>query len=418
MRASEVDVAVVGAGAAGVGAALAALAAGRSVAVLEARGRPGGRAWTSSLAGLPVDLGCEWLHEAERNPWVEEAGRLGFALDRREPEWGGRFGAHQLAPEERGEMRGAFDRFWAAVGEAADAGPDRTVAEVLPRDEARWRPAFDAVTSYISGAGIDEMSAADAGRYGGEGSNWRPVRGYGALVAARAAGLPVSYATPVSAIDLTGPRAALDTARGRLEAEAVILTASVGVLKAERIRIRPSLPPEIASALDGLAMGHVAKLFLTVRGRPWAPGPDAIVQGSFERARTGSYMLNPLGRPLVEAYFGGALAAELERAGPRAAAAFAADELAALFGEGVRARLGREGTAASAWAGDAWAMGAYSYARPGGADGRGRLSRPVLGRLFLAGEACSRDAYGTAHAAYRSGAEAARAACGATPEGG
>ncbi|HKG00092.1 MAG TPA: FAD-dependent oxidoreductase, partial [Xanthobacteraceae bacterium] len=54
----EVDVIVIGAGAAGVAAARA-LASGRlSVAVLEARDRIGGRAWTAHISGLPLDLGC------------------------------------------------------------------------------------------------------------------------------------------------------------------------------------------------------------------------------------------------------------------------------------------------------------------------------------------------------------------------
>jgi monoamine oxidase len=60
---SEVDVAVIGAGAAGIAAARYLVAdGGVSVLVLEARERPGGRAWTVEVDGIPMDLGCEWLH--------------------------------------------------------------------------------------------------------------------------------------------------------------------------------------------------------------------------------------------------------------------------------------------------------------------------------------------------------------------
>ena len=62
---SEVDVAVIGAGAAGIAAGRRLAEAKRaSFVVLEARERSGGRAWTVEKDGLPLDLGCEWLHSA------------------------------------------------------------------------------------------------------------------------------------------------------------------------------------------------------------------------------------------------------------------------------------------------------------------------------------------------------------------
>jgi monoamine oxidase len=411
--AGDVDVAVVGAGAAGIGAAMTLGALGLKVAVLEARTRAGGRGHTVCIDGDPADLGCEWLHEAERNPWRAIAEEAGWAIDGREPDWTDRFGIHQLSGPDRMDLGRAFGRFWSAIDEAAERGdrgaPDLPVAAVLPRDEGRWRPAFDAVTSFLSGAGIAEMSAVDAGRYDGEGANWRPVAGYGGLIASRAVGLPVTYGTPVEAIDLTGPRVALTTPRGRVEAQAVVLTASVGVLRSGAVRLSPALPDGTASALDGLAMGHVAKLFLRVEGRPWGDlGSDAMVLGSFGQARTGSYTLGPMGRPLVQGYFGGDLARDLEAAGLEATAAFAIDELAGIFGTAVRRCL--RPAVVSTWSRDPLALGAYSYARPGGANGRSALAVPVLDRLFIAGEACSRAAYGTAHGALTSGVEAARAA--------
>jgi monoamine oxidase len=58
---------IVGGGAAGIGAARR-LAAGRvSTLLLEASDRIGGRARAEKVAGLPLDLGCGWLHSADRN---------------------------------------------------------------------------------------------------------------------------------------------------------------------------------------------------------------------------------------------------------------------------------------------------------------------------------------------------------------
>ena len=85
---SEFDVVVIGAGAAGLAAARRIATAPLSLHVLEARNRAGGRGWTlRDAAGLPIELGCGWLHSADENEWCIIAATLGFALDRRRPQW-------------------------------------------------------------------------------------------------------------------------------------------------------------------------------------------------------------------------------------------------------------------------------------------------------------------------------------------
>jgi monoamine oxidase len=114
-----------------------------------------------------------------------------------------------------------------------------------------------------------------------------------------------------------------------------------------------------------------------------------------------SQTLRPFGRPLIEGYFGGALARELETQGDAAVAAFALDQLAAQLGSGIRKRL--TPIAVSAWGRDPFAGGSYSYAKPGQADARAAFGTPVDDRLFFAGEVCSNRDFSTAHGAYRSG---------------
>src|SRR4051794_33594589 len=80
----DVDVVVVGAGAAGIAAARALVTAGRSVRVLEARDRMGGRAFTDHAGPgrIPFDAGAAYVHFADRNPWVDIAAELGIPLQK------------------------------------------------------------------------------------------------------------------------------------------------------------------------------------------------------------------------------------------------------------------------------------------------------------------------------------------------
>ena len=113
-----------------------------------------------------------------------------------------------------------------------------------------------------------------------------------------------------------------------------------------------------------------------------------------------------MGMPLVEGFFGGAGALALEELGEKGAAAFAIDELAALLGSAIRARLSL--IALSCWGHQPWIGGAYSHALPGCAGARTRLAAAGDDRIAFAGEAVSTGDYSTAHGAFDSGVAAVR----------
>jgi monoamine oxidase len=167
------------------------------------------------------------------------------------------------------------------------------------------------------------------------------------------------------------------------------------------------LPDKVAAA-GGLPLGLANKLFLRLDGGLPGDENELFLVGSTRRRETMSYQIQPLGRPRINCFFGGRFAAQLERDGIAAMAAFAADELAGLFGNDIRRYLSP--LAASAWRSDPFARGSYSYARPGHAGDRARLAEPVDDRLFFAGEACSPHFFSTAHGAYETGLAAAEAA--------
>jgi monoamine oxidase len=400
----EFDVVVVGAGAAGVAAADRLASTGLSFVVLEARERSGGRAWTVTPGeGLPpVDLGCGWLHSAETNPWAEIAVRQGRTLDKSPPPWA-------RAGSQIGPNRDAMAGFNAAIGRFRDRvaafppdSPDAAL-ETLIEPGDPFNPLIDAVSTYYSGAELAKVSVHDLAAYEDSGVNWRVREGYGAVVAGLAATASVRYRCPVRAIDHSGRRPVVETDLGAVRCRAVIVTLSTGVLARTPDLFRPALP-EKTEAAEQLPLGLADKVYFRLDGAE-AFEPDSRAFGNINARATAAYHIRPLGRPIVECYLGGDLAEGLEAGGIEAAADFAADELAGLFGAGFRKSL--RPLCYHGWRTDPWAAGAYSYARPGFAGNRAKLAEPIDGRIFFAGEACSRASYSTAHGAYQTGVSAA-----------
>ncbi|HXA72076.1 MAG TPA: NAD(P)/FAD-dependent oxidoreductase [Stellaceae bacterium] len=406
---TDADVAVVGAGAAGLAAAHRLRQRGISALVLEARDRIGGRAQTvTTSTGFPVDLGCGWLHSADRNPWVAIARQLGFGVDQTLPGWGGRLLRMGFSEAEQADWFRAREAFYERL-EAAAAEPDRPAITLLEPGN-RWNPLLNAISTWANSVELDRLSVHDYSRYDSTDINWRVREGYGALVRKFGADLPVRLGTPVRRIDWSGRTVVLETDAGTLRAKAVILTVPPSVIAAEDIAFGPSLPPAKLAAAHGLPLGINNKLFLALDGDWPEIGANWHVLGSVERTETAVYQLKPLGLPLAEMFTGGKLARDLERAGVAAMTAFALDELAGVFGSRIRKHL--TPLAASGWAGDPYARGSYSYALPGHAEDRAVWAETLENRIFFAGEATSARDFSTTHGAYLSGVEAAERAVG------
>jgi monoamine oxidase len=411
---TDVDVAVVGAGAAGLAAAHRLRQRGVRTLVLEARDRLGGRAHTvTTSTGFPVDLGCGWLHSADRNPWVAIARELGFGIDETLPGWGSRLIRMGFSEADQDDWFRTREAFYERL-EAAAAEPDRAAVTLLEPGN-RWNGMLDAVSTFANGVELERLSAHDYNRYDSTDINWRVREGYGALVARYGADLPVRLGMPVRRIDWSGREVAIETAAGTVRARAVILTVPPSVIAAEGIAFTPALPPKKLAAAHGLPLGADNKLFLALSGEWPEIGPNWHVLGSTRHTRTAVYQLRQMGNPIVEMFMGGELARDLERAGGAATTAFALDELAGLFGNRIRASL--RTLVSSAWSSDPYARGSYSFALPGHADDRALWAEPVGDRLFFSGEAASARDFSTTHGAYLTGIDAAEQAV-ASPQSG
>ncbi|MDD1528586.1 FAD-dependent oxidoreductase [Bradyrhizobium sp. WBOS7] len=400
---SSVDVAIIGAGAAGLGAAHALADSGLSAIVLEARDRLGGRAWTVQASPeVTFDVGCGWLHSADKNSFVAIARQLGFELNKDLPPWRERAYGNAFPPAERDDFMRAMDAFYERLWQAAQKGQDEPASLSLEVGN-RWNPMIDAISTYINGCELKDMSTLDWDAYEDTDLNWRVRRGYGALVSAYGAPCPVALNCNVTLIDHSGKRIRIETSQGALTADKAIVTVPTNLIADETLRFSPRLPSKVEAAA-GLPLGVDDKVTLALED-PEAFPKEANLRGATMRTEMGTYHIRPFGQPCIEGFFGGSFARALEDSGEGAIAAQAISEIAGFLGNDIRRKL--KPLYASRWARDPFAQGSYSHALPGHAGDRAVLAAPVDGRLFFAGEATSPTFFTTAHGARDSGERAA-----------
>ncbi len=398
-----VDVLVIGAGMAGLAAAAALQEGGRSVRLLEARERIGGRAWTVEREGLPFDLGCHWFHSADRNPLVAVARHLGIEVEENEILWAQPWNRRKLG-KRADDLTQAWERLEDAFDEVLAGKGDRPFAELL-EETGTWAPFVAAAYSWSSGTLPETLSSRDLATGLDTHCNWRTPAGLGSVVARFGGPLPVTLDCPVRKIAVTAGGVRVESDRGSEEAKAVIVTVPTGVLAAGGIVFDPPLEAAKLQALADLPLGDNEKVFFRVVGQPFGNPFDFQANLFYDRVETAHYHIQEFARPTVEAYFGGPLARRLASEGEAALAAFAVEELVQEFGSDLAGKL--TPVASTAWCRDPWLGGAYSYARPGASAARATLAAPHAGRVHFAGEATSRESFATLHGAYGSGRRAA-----------
>jgi monoamine oxidase len=400
---ADFDIVIMGGGAAGIGAARTLAGRGLRCMILEAAPRLGGRAWTYTIAGFPLDLGCGWLHSADRNPWAEIATSTCRALDCGEPAWGTQFNDLGLAPGELAAARDAFAA-WSRRLSVVATGSDNAADALDP--QSPWNDYIAAICGFANGVRPERMSARDYLAYdeASTGRNWRATRGYGDLIAASTPiDVGIRLATPIDRVRCDDCAVELETANGTLRCDRLIVTVSTSVLAAPTTRWPAELDPWRDAAMQ-LPLGRNEKIFLETTADLGLPAETHLF-GDIRDAATAAFYVRPFGWPVIETFLGGEGARVIEEGGVGAGYAQAVDQLAGLLGNQVRKKV--RFLAGSDWARSDHILGAYSCAMPGKASARARLARPFEGRIFFAGEATHPTDYSTAHGAFASGVRAA-----------
>lgn len=419
---------ILGAGVAGLAAAGELAAAGRPVAILEARDRVGGRIHTLRPEGapVPIELGAEFIHgEPPSLLALVEDGELELeeAPGRRQSP------GEESAGAEGREQEGDTD-VEALFGRLDEARPDESLADflerILPdRSDAELR---SHVLGFAQGyhAADPRWVAARSLIGAGPGNAARSVRpraGLGALAdrlraEAERRGARIELGVPVTRVTWEPGLVRVEAGGREHRAGRLLVTLPLGVLQAPpgapgAVRFEPD-PPRIRRAIESLAVGAAFRVVLRFGASVEGP-PDGFVTGAdgdfpvwWTRPVPGgtgpeveeTILTGWSGGPPARRLAGRRLEYLIERA---------LDSLASLPGPG-REALGRDLVAAYShdWQSDPYGRGAYSYVPVGGLGAAAELTRPERDTLFFGGEALAEgSARGTVHGALDSGRRAA-----------
>jgi monoamine oxidase len=412
------SVIVIGAGAAGLGAARALCDRGFAVTVLEARERVGGRVWTHRGLGPAIDLGASWIQGTRHNPLTTLAAEHRIAT--RETDWDDVVvydGGEALGDLEFRRLRRRYDRLERRAARLAGrTGKVMTVdqalalasdGEALDAEERRvleWMiAAYEELPWGVDGAEL--ALREDEGGFGGDDVLF--PGGYEQVIRVLAAGLTIRLGEVVRRIEHDEAGVRVVTDHGTYAAGHAIVTLPLGVLKRGAVTFSPSLPARKQGAIDRLAMGALDKIALVFPRAFWPAEPDFFGWMSPTRGEVPVIlnMLKSAGAPALLAFVTGRYGEHVAALSDAEVQAQVMRVLRVMFGANIPAPTGMVRTR---WRHDPFAYGSYAHIPVGAAPADMDVLAEPVGRLLFAGEATHREHSGTVHGALLSGQREAR----------
>lgn len=410
---------VIGAGVSGLAAARHLADGGCEVVVLEARDRLGGRLHTDRSLSTPVEMGANWIHGTEKNPVAALARSVGartFITDSDDRMEIFRPGGKPVPDREIDAAEARYQRVLDRIDSDIDEDTDVSLhAAIEARDPAFLRDpllgwVLTGETEGDQGAPADAISAywfdEDSAF---EGPEVVLPGGYDAILAPLAKGLDIRLKAPVSRVLRTASGAVVESAAGRFDADHVVCSLPLGVLKAGRVAFDPPLPPAHAEAIRRIGFGTVVRASIEFAEGFWPAEPHYFGHVATTRGRWPQILNHrPItGRNILTAVATGPYAVVADTLTPEALKADLLATLADLFGRKIPEPTG---FVAANWSRDAFAGGAYSVIAPGSTPADfATLAQGIDNWLFLTGEHTDFAYHATVHGAYLSGLRSAKA---------
>ena len=417
------DVAIVGAGLAGLTAAGVLRSAGKRVVLLEARDRVGGRGYSDNSFALPADLGAQWFHQGLFNPLIELAQSRGIATL---PDTFPRVSYRGSTPVPDGdpdkaasttEFLAVEDQVKIAGATIADgSAPDLSIDAAMTAAGLASKPWYTWTGNYVAvGTTLDQVSTLDAYNFSsltltpissGTGEDILVPSGMGNFVTGFAEGLPIRLSTPVNNIDYSSNGVRLTTEAGTVRARKAIVTAPVSVLAAETIGFAPALPTSYLDALSKFVPAIFGKVWIQYN----APVFDGVAVTSFitqlvDQAGGSIVVANVYGQNVALVLLLAPTCGELESEGQSAVIEYAINAVNSVFPAATADAV--VNVSNHPWSIDPFSRCTWAIATPGGSPGRLTLAVPIDNRIFLAGEALSLNSATSLLGAYQSGQVAA-----------
>lgn len=410
-----------------IGAGMAGLAATRQLAdwdydviLLEARDRIGGRTWTETSLGLPLDLGASWIHGVNKNPLTALADRVNAPRVATDYDSITRYKSDgsEMSNQEDADIDSLIEQFAAQVAEwQEETETDASLQDALDMFISNKRFSREGMMNLLYavnteleheyGADISDLSLWEfdqAGEFRGEDVIF--PNGYGQLAQSLAEGLDIRLNHIVRRVEYSSEGARVGTNHGAFEAKAVLVAVPLGVLKQNIITFEPPLPGWKSESISRLNMGVLNKCYLKFPEVFWEEESHLLGYVSEEKGRWCEWLnlAALLGQPILLGFNAGEFGYEIESWSDAQIVDSAMQTLRRIYGDSIP---NPQGYLITRWGNDPYTFGSYSHIPPfaSGAD-HDALAKPV-DNLFFAGEATHREHPSTVHGAYMSGLRAA-----------
>ncbi|HOY06267.1 MAG TPA: FAD-dependent oxidoreductase [Saprospiraceae bacterium] len=403
------SVIIIGAGISGLAAAQKLKEKGFTVTILESREKAGGRLRSNRTLGVAFDEGASWIHGIDSNPITSLAQKAGMQTfetvdaSRKSYDVGGILRNDNNYQQTEDALYDILDSLMNS-GNAAQSFETVFNAQYPNHANDRlWKFFLSTYVTFDTGD-LNKLSSLlynEGEEYGG--IEKIAVNGYDTIANYLATGLNVQLNQRVTKVDYTGSTVRVTHNGTVSEADYVIVTVPLGVLKNNSIAFLPALPASKQNAIQKVGMNCVNKFLLTWDTAFW----DDVQYISYtpETRDKFNYFVNVSKfHPSVNALMTFAYsdyARQTEAMSDAQVMNEIMSHLKDMYGNNIPEPANMLRTK---WQSDENAFGAYSYTAVGTEMSHfDDLAQAVNDKLFFAGEHTEIDYFSTAHGAYLSG---------------